>query len=156
RRSPLRQDRRQPPRRVLRGRAAQDQALRGAAQGGGYRPGEALREQAEGGQGDALMREPSASTRSVNIGVSAILLLAASLRLYGLSIQSLWNDELYSFSVSRRATLAETMALVRADVHPPGYQLLLWLIEHGLGDSELLLRLPSALAGIAAVYFIFL
>ena len=36
---------------------------------------------------------------------------------------------------------------IRPDVHPPGYLTLLYLATNVLGDSEAMLRLPSALAG---------
>ncbi len=42
------------------------------------------------------------------------------------------------------------------DVHPPLYQILLYYVIHYLGNSEFLLRLPSAVAGILSIYFIFL
>ncbi len=42
------------------------------------------------------------------------------------------------------------------DVHPPLYQIMLYYIIHYLGNSEFLLRLPSAVAGILSIYFIFL
>jgi len=45
---------------------------------------------------------------------------------------------------------------VRPDVHPPGYQILLFFIEKYLGDSEFALRFPSAVAGVLAIPMIYL
>lgn len=42
------------------------------------------------------------------------------------------------------------------DVHPPGYQILLFLVENSLGTSETALRLPSAVAGILTVLVTYL
>lgn len=82
--------------------------------------------------------------------LALITALGAALRLYGLDKQSLGNDELsswtqYSFSwwdvVSHRMD----------PLHPPGYRAVMYLWVSLCGDSEAMLRLPSALAGIAAI-----
>lgn len=86
-----------------------------------------------------------------------ILILGGSLRLYGLKIQSLWNDELSSWRRSGFSSLTEVIDLgVRPDVHPPGYQIILFYVERYMGDSETILRLPSAIAGIVSILIIFL
>lgn len=86
-----------------------------------------------------------------------ILALGASLRLYGLEIQSFWNDELSSWSRSNYDSLIEVIDKgVRPDVHPPGYQIFLYFVEHYIGDSEAVLRFPSAIAGIFSILVIFL
>ena len=75
----------------------------------------------------------------------AIVALAAVLRVSGLEVQSLWNDELSSWYRSHYATLGEVIARgVVSDVHPPGFQILLYFVEQTLGNSEWALRLPSA------------
>ena len=87
-----------------------------------------------------------------------IIALGSGFRLHGLRIQSLWNDELASWSMSNRENLqAVIMEEVAPDVHPPGYQMLLFVSMKLFGDSELALRLPSAFAGmlsIAAIYIL--
>ncbi len=86
------------------------------------------------------------------IMLSLIVALGALLRLYGLEIQSLGNDELSSWFRSHYASLTEVVNLgVRPDVHPPGYQIFLFFVERYVGDSEAILRLPSAIAGIFSI-----
>jgi uncharacterized membrane protein len=85
-----------------------------------------------------------------------VVLVGAALRFYGLDVQSLWNDELSSWEQSHQRTLAEVIAVgVRPDVHPPGYQVLLYYVERWLGDSEEALRFPSAVAGVLAIVAVF-
>jgi len=95
--------------------------------------------------------------RQTNLALLAILGLAAALRLTGLEVQSLWNDELSSWFRSHYASLADVIQLgVVPDVHPPGFQLLLYFVERTLGSSEWALRLPSALFGILTVAVMYL
>ncbi len=85
-----------------------------------------------------------------------LLMLGAAFRLYGLSIQSLWNDELASWFMSSRESLqAVIVEEVAPDVHPPGYQVILYFMMRLFGDSEFSLRLPSAFAGIVSIAAIF-
>jgi uncharacterized membrane protein len=85
-----------------------------------------------------------------------ILSLGAALRLYGLDGQSLWNDELSGWRRSSYDTLAEVLGKGIPVDHPPGYQVFLFYWIRLVGDSEVYLRLPSALVGIGAIYAIFL
>ncbi|MAE72379.1 MAG: hypothetical protein CME06_18155 [Gemmatimonadetes bacterium] len=88
--------------------------------------------------------------------LALILLLGAALRLYGLGKQSLWLDELASWQQSSYSTVAEVITKgVGTDFHPPGYQVLLFGVERGLGTTEFDLRLPSALFGIASIALVF-
>lgn len=85
-----------------------------------------------------------------------VIFLAAVMRLYGLDTHSLWNDELATWMISDFSTLSEAFTKeIIPDVHPPGYQVLIYFIERYVGDSEFWLRLPSALAGIASIYAIY-
>ena len=52
-------------------------------------------------------------------------LLGGALRFYGLSVQSLWADELASWDFSEQGTLSQVFQGVRSDVHPPLYFLIL-------------------------------
>ena len=80
--------------------------------------------------------------------LAALFLVACCARFYGLDIQSLWNDELSAWARSNFATLGEMVEHgLRNDRHPPGYRALMWAWINHLGDSPVLLRLPSALAG---------
>jgi uncharacterized membrane protein len=94
---------------------------------------------------------------SAALWLAAITLLGAFTRLWGLSVQSLWGDELYVQHVSALSSAREIVALIAAeDVHPPGFFLLMHVASELLGRSEAMLRLPSAFAGIAAIPVMFL
>jgi len=104
-----------------------------------------------------MSQTPFTNGRIQAILLIAILGLGASLRLYGLEIQSLWNDELCSWSYSHYDCLSDVIDTgVRPDIHPPGYQIILYFVERYLGDSEAMLRLPSAIAGILSIGMIYL
>ena len=95
--------------------------------------------------------------KKVLIILILILIVGSILRFYGLANQSLWNDELSSWVRSSHGNLSAVMEKgVYTDVHPPGYQLLLYFVEKYIGDSEAILRLPSALSGSLAILVIFL
>jgi mannosyltransferase len=80
-----------------------------------------------------------------------IVILGSVLRFCGLGRESLWNDELASWLIGNQPTLSGVLDEVAADIHPPGYQILLYYVQQHLGETEFLLRLPSALAGAVAV-----
>jgi len=89
--------------------------------------------------------------------LSLLLILGFGLRFYGLENQSLWNDELSSW---RRSSYDSLFAVInkgaRPDVHPPGYYALLYFVQRYVGDSESVLRFPSALSGTLSIFVIFL
>lgn len=85
-----------------------------------------------------------------------IIILGSFLRFYKLQKESLWNDELASWEKSNQDSLNKVLSLSRSDVHPPGYQILLYFAIKFLGDSEFWLRFPSAIAGIISILFIYL
>lgn len=96
------------------------------------------------------------SSAGVRASLLMVLVLAAGLRLYGLRIQSLRNDEHYSRWTSALESLRDVIDKgALRDVHPPGYAILLHYFIRWLGDSEVMLRLPASLTGIAAVYLMF-
>ena len=84
-----------------------------------------------------------------------ILLLAAALRLYGLTAESLWLDEGYT---ARRAgePLPELVSEFRHETQSGLYYvgLNLWCVI--FGRSEFALRLPSVIFGVAATWAMFL
>lgn len=95
--------------------------------------------------------------RKLFAALSAILVLGSVLRFHGLDNQSLWMDELASWSQSHYDDLSTVINEgVRPDVHPPGYQILLYFVEQYLGDSESALRVPSAVSGVLSIFAIFL
>ncbi len=86
--------------------------------------------------------------------IALILWLAGGLRFYRLGAQSYWNDEGLSLGLAGR-DVPTILRSAAADIHPPGYYLLLkaW---HGLtGDAEFALRSLSALAGIVLVALLY-
>jgi uncharacterized membrane protein len=67
------------------------------------------------------------------------------------------SDELASWDFSNRETISQVIGGARSDVHPPLYFLILCFSQWIFGDSEWVLRLPSALAGwlcIPAIYLL--
>src|SRR5438477_12073685 len=82
--------------------------------------------------------------------------LAAAMRLWQLGAKSLWLDEAASIEIGRW----DLQLVVRAVHQPPGaaifswYQSLYYFLLHAwlrLGGSEFLVRLPSAMFGMATV-----
>ena len=82
-----------------------------------------------------------------------ILLLAALLRFYNLSGQSLWADEGNSVALARRG-FVEIARRTAFDIHPPFYYWLLKCWTFLFGSSEIGLRSLSAVLGVGLVYII--
>ena len=84
--------------------------------------------------------------------LAVLLLLAAGLRLSTLDLQSFWYDEAFTPVRVLHASLSSTLhGVVHTENSPPLWYLITWLDARVLGDGEVALRLPSALAGIATV-----
>jgi len=83
-----------------------------------------------------------------------VTLLGAALRLYKLGTPALWYDEALTLHYARMPVGDLLTQLGLTEVNTPFYYLLLkvWTV---MGDSEFLLRLPSALAGIACIPVIY-
>jgi mannosyltransferase len=83
-----------------------------------------------------------------------IVLVAAVLRLSRLGDESFWLDEAFTWVfVTEKYTAVELLTILPSeDVHPPLYYLLMdgWVAV--AGTSEAVMRLPSALFGIATVW----
>ncbi len=95
--------------------------------------------------------------RAALITLVIIVLIASFLRFYGLETQSLSNDELSSWRQSSYENLSDVIQKgVRPDVHPPGFQIMLYFVERIFGDSALALRFPSVIFGILSVVAIYL
>ena len=84
------------------------------------------------------------------VAIVLVLLLAAGLRLHLLGAQSLWNDEGASVAMTGRS-LSEIISNTAADIHPPGYYILLSVWTRLMGSREFALRLMSALQGVLTV-----
>ena len=82
---------------------------------------------------------------------SAILLVGAFVRLKGLGAESLWLDEAWTWGLVRDGAATLLDRLAHHDAHPPLYFLIVRIFTSLFGASEAVLRLPSALAGIAAL-----
>lgn len=82
-----------------------------------------------------------------------ILLLAALLRFYNLSGQSLWADEGSSVALARRS-FVEIARRTAFDIHPPFYYWLLKCWTFLFGSSEAGLRSLSVVLGVGLVYVI--
>src|SRR4051812_25962658 len=86
------------------------------------------------------------------IALVSILLLAAALRIWGIDRQSLWFDEAATVHIIRQP-LPRMFDLIKSDERtPPLHYVVLHVWIKLFGDSEFSLRLPSAIAGVAAVY----
>jgi 4-amino-4-deoxy-L-arabinose transferase-like glycosyltransferase len=88
--------------------------------------------------------------------VIAILILAAALRLWGLNRQSLWFDEAVVASVAMLQTHEIVPTIQWAEKTPPLHYLLVhyWIMV--FGPSEVSLRMPSLIAGVASVGILYL
>ncbi len=88
-------------------------------------------------------------------GLVLVILLATYLRFNLIESQSLWYDEGNSAKMIFRSAI-EIVSASAADVHPPGYYLLLKVWSGMMGGSEFALRSLSAFAGVVAVSGIYL
>lgn len=86
--------------------------------------------------------------------VWVLLVLALALRLFHLDYRGFWNDEFKTLEAVR----LETSALIEhrtSNGHFPTYFLGLRAWRQLAGESEIALRLPSAVIGAAAVWFLY-
>ncbi len=77
------------------------------------------------------------------------------MRLTNLTAQSLWADEGNSVRVTERP-LKLVIDAARADVHPPGYYLLLWGWVKLFGQSETAVRMFSVIVGVLTVVLVYI
>ncbi|NCO43334.1 MAG: hypothetical protein AUJ96_24075 [Armatimonadetes bacterium CG2_30_66_41] len=83
--------------------------------------------------------------------IAGVWTAAAAVRLFRLGFQSLWCDEWFSYNLTRKPLGVLWADAVHDAVHPPLYYLLL----HPLAvrtTSEVWLRLPSVVFGVASVW----
>lgn len=84
--------------------------------------------------------------------LAALTLLAAALRLPTLELQSFWYDEAFTpVHVLHHDLFSTLRSVVHTENTPPLWYIIEWVDARVLGTSEVALRLPSALAGIATV-----
>ncbi len=84
-------------------------------------------------------------------GLWAVLGTAIVLRLWCADATSLWLDDFHSLYHARAATWGEFFAGLRQDNHPPLSFALLRVTRAVLGESELALRAPALLVGLATI-----
>ncbi|MBK8166034.1 MAG: glycosyltransferase family 39 protein [bacterium] len=77
-------------------------------------------------------------------------LLAAVPRLLGVQAQSLWVDEIMTWQSVRPGAGLEFLEQIHDTIQGPLYTAVAWLLVR-LGDPELMLRLPMAVAGVLTV-----
>jgi mannosyltransferase len=90
----------------------------------------------------------------VKILVIAIFLLGLSLRIYDLGTESLWIDEGTSIQLAR-SSIPQIIENRSHSVNPPLYFIILHYWVRLFGESELLIRLPSAIFGSLALLMIY-
>jgi mannosyltransferase len=113
----------------------------------------------EGTGGSDHLERIEGPVQGSRVGMIVPLLLVtvfgACLRLPGLSIQSLWQDEAFSWRMSR-FSWPEIIHLTAGDVHPPLYYLALHAWTSVLGDSVGAMRSLSAICGVIDICIIYL
>jgi mannosyltransferase len=98
------------------------------------------------------LRIPSVSS---SIWLVLIILLATTVRLYRLGYQSLWYDEAFSWAVGGAPLKIALAAILTDGGNPPLYQYFVLHPLFYLGQSEEIIRLPSAVFGILAIPLIY-
>lgn len=113
---------------------------------------------ATGGVGAGFPRSsPTARLSRPTLGLMAACLLGLGLRLWGLGQRGFWMDELTSLGIAAQRLPDFRVALaVEANMTLYYWALFAWLRIVGLGADEALIRLPSALAGAAALPLVYL
>ena len=85
-----------------------------------------------------------------------ILLLGLSLRLISLD-QSLWLDEAINVIATQNFSLLGMITdYAKADFHPPGYFIMLWIWTKIFGIGEIFVRIPSVVFGVLTIYVVYL
>ncbi len=86
------------------------------------------------------------------------LAIGALIRLIGLDFQSLWFDELWSVVYTNSENLSDLFAnrLTKSwEANPPLYYTFLYFWVKIFGESPISIRLPSAIAGILSIYYMY-
>jgi mannosyltransferase len=99
-------------------------------------------------------QEARVNTIFFRVSLSCILVVAGYLRFWTLGQQSLWLDEAISW-LQLQHSLPELIKVTAADNTPPLHNLILFVLTWACGDSEVILRFPSAVFGVANVAAIY-
>lgn len=87
----------------------------------------------------------------------ALVAIGAGMRIAALGQESLWSDEYFTLRTAGQPTLRDLIhTVLTIEPHPPLYFFLMHAWISVFGSSDVMLRLPSALAGIAAIPLMFL
>jgi uncharacterized membrane protein len=101
-----------------------------------------------------LLQKLTTNITKYYIGLSAIILaLGAGLRFVAVGQQELWYDEAYS-GILVRQDWSTMLAMIREDVHPPLYYLILKIWSNIFGTSADALRLFSVACGLALLVIV--
>lgn len=86
----------------------------------------------------------------------AIIITGLILRLISLD-QNLWLDEAINIQASKNYSLFDLVTqYAKADFHPPGYFIIIWLWTKLAGYSEIAVRLPSVSFGLLTIWTTYL
>src|SRR4051812_33174976 len=83
-----------------------------------------------------------------------LTLIALVIRLIGLSLDSLWFDEVFSVRAGR-ISVSDIVILTRGDVHPPLYYLLLHFWMKLFGETEIAVRMLSVIFSVLTVFVVY-
>jgi len=88
--------------------------------------------------------------------LSLLMVLAFVFRFKGLTLQGLWYDELYSVVLSSKHPLWKIIAECASDVHPPFFQICIYLWFKIFPATEFLSRLYPLTTGMAGLFLMYL
>lgn len=86
--------------------------------------------------------------------ISLLMLIAAVLRIIGITSADLWRDEAFSVRTANQS-LGRTIEIIAADTAPPLHSILLNFWIKIFGDGELAVRMLSYIFGMLALFVIF-
>ena len=88
--------------------------------------------------------------------ILAILVFGLVLRLISLN-QSLWLDEAINVLASQNYSFTDMIfEYAKADFHPPGFFIILWIWTKLFGIGEIAVRMPSVIFGVISVFVVYL
>ena len=90
------------------------------------------------------------------LGLIIVILIALAVRLHDLDGESIWTDEAFSIAMARHSVAEIAARTAAEDTTPPLYYLGLHAWGSLFGDSPAAARMPSVIAGVIAVVFVYL
>ena len=107
--------------------------------------------------GNVILDAPVKGLSNGSLAVLVVIVAAgAALRFYHLGAQSLWMDEVVSAEAARQIDSDGFTVVAQKDNASPLSHWLIWLSMKTAGTSDAAVRLPSAVAGVFAIVFVFL